>query len=89
MTDPAAKPSALFQNYGRSDVCFVRGEGVYLTDTQGRSYLDAFAGVAVSTLGHGHPRLTQAISTQAAALLHCSNYYTVSQQEDLGRALVD
>ncbi|MBA3697880.1 MAG: acetylornithine transaminase [Planctomycetes bacterium] len=89
VTEPAAKPSALFQNYGRSDVCFVRGEGVYLSDSQGRSYLDAFAGVAVSTLGHGHPRLTQAISTQAAALLHCSNYYTVSQQEDLGRAIVD
>lgn len=89
MTEPAAKPSALFQNYGRSDVCFMRGDGVYLSDTQGRSYLDAFAGVAVSTLGHGHPRLTQAISTQAAALMHCSNYYTVSQQEDLARAIVD
>lgn len=89
MTEPAAKPSALFQNYGRSDVCFVRGEGVYLNDTQGRTYLDAFAGVAVSTLGHGHPRLTQAVATQAAALMHCSNYYTVSQQEDLGRAIVD
>jgi len=89
VTEPAAKPSALFQNYGRSDVCFVRGEGVYLDDTQGRTYLDAFAGVAVSTLGHGHPRLTQAVATQAAALMHCSNYYTVSQQEDLGRAIVD
>jgi len=89
VTEPAAKPSALFQNYGRSDVCFVRGEGVYLNDTQGRTYLDAFAGVAVSTLGHGHPRLTQAVATQAAALMHCSNYYTVSQQEDLGRAIVD
>ena len=89
MTEPAAKTSALFQNYGRSEVCFVRGEGVYLTDTQGRAYLDAFAGVAVSTLGHGHPRLTQAISKQAATLMHCSNYYTVSQQEDLARAIVD
>jgi acetylornithine/N-succinyldiaminopimelate aminotransferase len=89
VTEAAAKPSALFQNYGRSDVCFVRGDGVYLSDTRGRTYLDAFAGVAVSTLGHGHPRLTQAISTQAAMLMHCSNYYTVSQQEDLGRALVE
>ena len=89
MTEPATKSSALFQNYGRSDVCFVRGEGVYLSDSQGRSYLDAFAGVAVSTLGHGHPRLTQAIATQAAALMHCSNYYTISQQEDLGRAIVE
>ncbi len=89
MTTPAAKPSALFQNYGRAEVCFVRGQGVYLTDTQGRTYLDGFAGVAVSTLGHAHPGLTQAISTQAATLMHCSNYYTVSQQEDLARLIVE
>ena len=89
MAEPASKPSALFQNYGRAEVSFVRGKGVYLYDTQGRAYLDAFAGVAVSTLGHGHAALTQAISTQAANLLHCSNYYTVPQQEDLARILVD
>lgn len=88
MTESTSKPSALFQNYGRADVSFVRGKGVYLYDTQGRVYLDAFAGVAVSTLGHGHAGLTQAISTQAANLLHCSNYYTVPQQEDLARTLV-
>ncbi len=89
MAEPASKPSALFQNYGRAEVSFVRGKGVYLYDTQGRAYLDAFAGVAVSTLGHGHAALTQAISKQAANLLHCSNYYTVPQQEDLARILVD
>lgn len=88
MTASAAQPSALFQNYGRSEVCFVRGQGVTLTDTLGKTYLDAFAGVAVSTLGHAHPKLVQAISTQAAALLHCSNYYTVQLQEDLARAIV-
>lgn len=88
MTASAAQPSALFQNYGRSEVCFVRGQGSNLTDTQGKTYLDAFAGVAVSTLGHAHPKLVQAISTQAAALLHCSNYYTVQLQEDLARAIV-
>jgi acetylornithine/N-succinyldiaminopimelate aminotransferase len=89
MTEPASKPSALFQNYGRAEVSFVRGKGVYLYDAHGRTYLDAFAGVAVSTLGHGHPALTQAISTQAANLLHCSNYYTVPLQEDLARTLVN
>jgi predicted acetylornithine/succinylornithine family transaminase len=88
MSEPAQKPSALFQNYGRSEVCFVRGEGVHLEDSNGKRYLDAFAGVAVSTLGHGHPRLVQAIATQAAALLHCSNYYTVRQQEDLAWEIV-
>lgn len=89
MAEPASKPSALFQNYGRAEVSFVRGKGVYLYDTQGRAYLDAFAGVAVSTLGHGHAALTQAISTQAANLLHCSNYYTVPQQEDLAGVIVN
>ena len=84
----APQPSCLMQNYGRSNISFVRGEGVYLTDAEGKRYLDAFAGVAVSTLGHSHPALVAAISTQAAALIHCSNYYTVTQQEDLARLIV-
>jgi acetylornithine/N-succinyldiaminopimelate aminotransferase len=81
-------PSALFQNYGRAEVCFASGKGVYLTDTNGKIYLDAFAGVAVSTLGHGHPALVNAISKQAATLLHCSNYYTIAEQEQLAQSLV-
>ena len=84
-----ASPSVLFQNYGRADVCFASGNGVYLTDTNGKTYLDAFAGVAVSTLGHGHPALVQAISKQAATLLHCSNYYTILEQEQLAQTIVN
>jgi acetylornithine/N-succinyldiaminopimelate aminotransferase len=88
MAESLPHPSFLVQNYNRSDVRFVRGEGVHLEDASGKRYLDAFAGVAVSTLGHGHPALVAAISAQAQALLHCSNYYTVQQQEDLARVLV-
>ncbi|MGH8770920.1 MAG: aminotransferase class III-fold pyridoxal phosphate-dependent enzyme, partial [Burkholderiales bacterium] len=52
--------------YARLPVSFVRGEGCFLWDAQGRRYLDALAGIAVSTLGHAHPRLTAALSEQAA-----------------------
>jgi acetylornithine/N-succinyldiaminopimelate aminotransferase len=86
---PTGSASALFQNYGRIDVSFVSGNGIYLTDSRGKTYIDAFAGVAVSTLGHNHPALVSAISHQAGALMHCSNYYTVTQQEDLARIIVE
>jgi predicted acetylornithine/succinylornithine family transaminase len=82
------KTSFLIQNYARQDVMFVSGEGCYLTDERGRRYLDAFAGVAVSALGHGHPALAEAISRQARVLLHTSNHYFIEGQEEWARALV-
>jgi acetylornithine/N-succinyldiaminopimelate aminotransferase len=83
-----AETSFLIQNYARQDVMFVSGEGCYLTDDRGRRYLDAFAGVAVSVLGHGHPALAEAICRQARVLLHTSNHYFIEGQEQLARALV-
>src|SRR5215211_3592469 len=80
--------SHLIQCYARQDVMFVSGEGCYLTDDRGRRYLDAFAGVAVSALGHGHPALAEAISRQARSLLHVSNHYFIDGQEQLARTLV-
>lgn len=77
----------LVQNYGRQPVCFVRGEGSRLWDDQGREYLDAFAGVAVSALGHAHPRLTATIARQAATLVHVSNHYHIREQADLAATL--
>jgi acetylornithine/N-succinyldiaminopimelate aminotransferase len=62
-------------NYARFQVAFVRGEGVRLFDEKGRSYLDMFSGLAVSSLGHGHAGLTKAIADQASTLLHTSNLY--------------
>ncbi|HYX90626.1 MAG TPA: acetylornithine transaminase [Myxococcaceae bacterium] len=80
--------SHLIQCYARQEVMFVRGEGCYLTDDRGRRYLDAFAGVAVSALGHGHPALAEAICRQARTLLHVSNHYFIEGQEELARKLV-
>lgn len=77
----------LFNNYAPLDVNFSHGEGVWLWDDQGSQYLDALAGIAVSTLGHAHPRLTQAISEQAACYLHCSNIYRIPEQEALAEKL--
>jgi predicted acetylornithine/succinylornithine family transaminase len=77
----------LVQNYGRQPVCFVRGAGARLWDDQGREYLDAFAGVAVSALGHAHPRLVEAIARQAATLVHSSNHYHIREQSALAATL--
>jgi len=79
---------SLIQNYGRQDIRFVRGAGAYLWDDQGRRYLDAFAGVAVSALGHAHPELVAAITRQMATVAHTSNHYHIPEQEALADALV-
>ncbi len=79
----------LMNTYGQHPVAFTHGKGVRLYDDAGREYLDAMAGVAVNTLGHGHPDLVQAISRQAAELIHCSNLYRVTAQEKLSDRLAE
>ena len=79
----------LMNTYTRQPVAFVRGEGAYLWDENGKRYLDAVAGVAVNGLGHAHPRLVKAISEQAAALIHTSNLYRVLRQEELAERLCE
>ncbi len=79
--------SHLMNTYNRLPVSFERGEGVWLWDEAGRKYLDALAGIAVSGLGHNHPRLVRAIAEQAAKVIHTSNIYEVRLQEELGDAL--
>jgi predicted acetylornithine/succinylornithine family transaminase len=90
MAAPAAPAtdSSLVQNYRRQDVRFVRGAGCRLWDDRGVEYLDAFAGVAVSALGHAHPALVGAVSAQVARLCHVSNHYQIPEQEDLARGIV-
>ncbi len=75
--------------YSRLPVLFTRGEGVWLWDDQEQRYLDALAGVAVCGLGHAHPKLTKAISDQAASLIHTSNIYRIEKQEQLAARLVE
>lgn len=77
----------LAATHNRLPVCFTHGEGVWLWDQDGRKYLDSLAGIAVNTLGHGHPRLTKAIADQAKNLIHVSNNYLISQQAELACSL--
>jgi acetylornithine/N-succinyldiaminopimelate aminotransferase len=74
--------------YGRSEIAFERGEGVYLFATDGRRYLDFAAGIAVNSMGHAHPQLVKALQDQAAKLWHTSNLYTVPEQTRLADRLV-
>lgn len=78
----------LMNTYGRLPVAFTRGEGCRLFDELGKSYLDGMAGVAVNTLGHGHPRLVKALSEQVARLIHASNLYRIAEAEQLSDRLV-
>ncbi len=75
--------------YSRLPVTFVRGEGVWLWDTEGKRYLDGIAGVAVNGLGHAHPELTDALCEQVKTLIHTSNLYQVEKQEALAKKLCE
>ncbi|HYP87905.1 MAG TPA: acetylornithine transaminase [Polyangiaceae bacterium] len=65
----------LYPNYRQPPLVIARGEGARLWDAAGKQYFDLFGGIAVSTLGHGHPRLVAAIAEQAKQLIHLSNYF--------------
>jgi acetylornithine/N-succinyldiaminopimelate aminotransferase len=76
-------------NYGRYDVVFARGLGSRVWDEDGKGYLDFGAGIAVSTLGHAHPRLIEALDRQARELIHTSNLYYTRPQAELAWKLVE
>ncbi|WP_302931586.1 acetylornithine transaminase [Actinomadura sp. WMMA1423] len=67
--------AAFMPNYGVPPVALARGEGCRVWDTAGREYLDLIAGIAVSSLGHGHPALVEAVSSQVATIAHTSNLF--------------
>ena len=73
--------------YARLPVAFVRGEGTFLYDTAGRRYLDFLSGLAVTSLGHAHPAVADAIADQARTLLHVSNLYLNDLQPRLAQRL--
>jgi acetylornithine aminotransferase len=79
--------SALMNTYGRQPVAFSHGEGVWVFDTSGRRYLDALTGIAVTGLGHAHPRVVAAITAQAGRMIHASNLYRIPEQERLAETL--
>ncbi|MGC2854998.1 aspartate aminotransferase family protein [Novispirillum sp. DQ9] len=82
MTIPAVLPT-----YARYDIAFDQGEGVWLTATDGRRFLDFGAGVAVTALGHAHPKLVAALREQAGKLWHTSNLYHVPGQQRVAEIL--
>jgi acetylornithine/N-succinyldiaminopimelate aminotransferase len=81
--------SHLLPTYARVDLAFERGEGAWLTATNGERYLDFTSGIAVNALGHAHPHLVQAITEQAGKLWHVSNLYRIPEGERLAERLCE
>ncbi|WP_412506055.1 aspartate aminotransferase family protein [Roseovarius sp. SYSU LYC5161] len=81
-------PSVL-PTYNRAPLTFVKGDGSWLIEADGRRFLDLGAGIAVNALGHAHPDLVEALTDQAGRLWHTSNLYQVPQQQVLADKLVD
>ena len=81
-------PSVL-PTYNRANLSFVKGEGAWLTEADGRRFLDLGAGIAVNALGHAHPALVSALTYQAHKLWHVSNLYEIPEQQALADKLVE
>ena len=81
--------SHLMPTYQPLPLTFARGVGTRLWDEDGREYLDALAGVAVTNVGHSHPAVVAAITEQAGLLLHTSNLYAIDWQQRLGAKLAE
>ena len=79
----------LLPTYSRAPLSFVKGEGSWLIEADGRRFLDLGAGIAVNALGHANPALVEALTEQAQTLWHTSNLYKIPQQEALADKLVE
>ena len=87
--DDVQATSAIVPTYARAPVAFERGEGCWLVSTAGERYLDFGAGIAVSSLGHAHPHLVEALTRQGSKLWHVSNLYEIPEGERFARRLVE
>ena len=91
MTNASIKAEAtkyIINTYGEARaLAFVRGDGAYVWDADGKRYLDFLGGIAVNALGHCHPAVVAAITEQAKTLLHCSNLYYIEPQVRLAKLL--
>ncbi len=79
----------LINTYGVRKMAITRGKGAMVWDAEGRQYLDFFAGIAVTALGHCHPAVTEAITRQAETLVHVSNLYYTEPQARLAKLLAE
>ena len=77
----------LMQTYNRKPVSFVKGEGVYLWDDNGKKYIDALCGLAVTSLGHSNELISDVLSLQSKTLIHTSNAFQIDTQKNLASRL--
>jgi acetylornithine/N-succinyldiaminopimelate aminotransferase len=77
----------LLQNYGRYPLALDRGKGCFVSDFEGKKYLDLLSGIGVNALGHGHPRILKVIREQSAKMIHCSNLYYNEYQGKLAERI--
>jgi len=81
--------NCVMNTYGRYDVTFEKGLGCKIYDTDGHEYMDFVSGVAVNCLGHSHPAIINAITSQSSKLIHSSNYYWNTTHKLLAKKLID
>ncbi|MGH3428342.1 MAG: aminotransferase class III-fold pyridoxal phosphate-dependent enzyme, partial [Mycobacteriales bacterium] len=79
----------MMNNYGVPRLALAKGAGAYVWDTDGRRYLDLLAGIAVNSLGHGHPAIAAAVNRQLAMLGHVSNFFITGPAVELAERLID
>jgi len=79
----------IMNTYGDRQLAFIKGEGAYVWDAEGKKHLDFLSGIAVNGLGHCHPRVVEAIRNQSETLLHISNLYYIQPQAKLAKILVE
>ncbi|MGE4542444.1 MAG: aminotransferase class III-fold pyridoxal phosphate-dependent enzyme, partial [Bacteroidales bacterium] len=77
------------QVFKRYPLVLEKGNGAKVWDTDGKTYIDLLAGIAVNSLGHAHPKLVKAISEQAAELMHVSNFFLSKPQAQLSKKLAE
>jgi len=80
---------SILPTYNRAPLSFVKGEGAWLIEADGRRFLDLGAGIAVNAMGHAHPALVAALTEQAGKLWHTSNLYQIPAQQELADRLVE
>lgn len=79
----------IMNTYARLPVTFEKGDGATLQDSEGKIYLDAISGIAVTSLGHAHPFISEAICKQSQQLIHTSNLYQIKNQQLLADQLIE
>ncbi len=80
--------ASVMNTFGPPKLVLARGEGAHVWDTDGKEYVDLLGGIAVNALGHGHPALVEAVSTQLGTLGHISNFFTSAPQVELAETLL-